>query len=95
MRYFKHYWDESRGDKFDAWGKSWWFFETDEAGNVLRQIEKFESGVILRYDKSNSEDEFGGLAEKPVDADEIGGSKIDRQEFEREWNSGDALNRLG
>jgi hypothetical protein len=42
MQYFKAYWDESRGDKFDSWGRSWWYFETDDGGNVLRQVEKFE-----------------------------------------------------
>jgi hypothetical protein len=93
MRYFKQFWNESRGDKFDSWGCSWWYFETDDAGNVLRQIEKYDAGVVLRYDESHLEDEFGGLAEKPVDSDEIGGSNIAPQDFEQEWHSGDALNR--
>jgi hypothetical protein len=96
MRYFKAYWDESRGDEFDSWGRSWWYFETDDTGNVLRQIEKFESGVILRYDESHIEDQYGGLAEKPLVIEEIGmgGSSMTEAEFEQEWTAGGALNRL-
>jgi hypothetical protein len=95
MRYFKAYWDESRGDKFDSWGCSWWYFETDDAGNVQRQLEKYENGVVLRYDHSHVEDEHGGLAEKPVfiEAIGVGGSNITKSEFEQEWNANGGLNQ--
>lgn len=45
MNYYKRYWNESTGDDLtDSWGRSTWFFETDENFNVLRQITVFESG---------------------------------------------------
>jgi hypothetical protein len=95
MQYFKAYWDESRGDKFDSWGRSWWYFETDDGGNVLRQVEKFENGVILCYDESHIEDEYGGLATEPsvIEAIGVGGSSFTQAEFEQQWSAEEALNR--
>jgi hypothetical protein len=60
-------WDETRGDQFDAWGRSRWLFETDEAGNVLRQVELYDGGQRLRYDENRREDLYGGLSEQPLD----------------------------
>ena len=60
MKYFKRNWNETRGDQYDSWGKSVWFFETDCNGEVFRQIEVYDNGKILKYDKQNIEDEFGG-----------------------------------
>ncbi|HEY2588175.1 MAG TPA: hypothetical protein VGI81_20700 [Tepidisphaeraceae bacterium] len=74
MRYVKGYWNEGRGDAFDSWGRSWWYFETDDTGNVLRQVGSYENGIILRYDESHLDDEYGRLAEKPVLVEQIGAS---------------------
>lgn len=46
--YVKRHWNEPRGDEHDAWGTSWWYFEVDDEGRVLRQIEQYDSGVRLR-----------------------------------------------
>ena len=95
MRYFKAYWDESRGDKFDSWGHSWWYFETNDNCDVLRQVEKYENGVILRYDKLHVEDEYGGLAEEPltIEGTGVGSSSINKADFEQEWDAEGALNQ--
>ena len=56
MKYFKRNWNETRGDQYDSWGKSVWFFETDNNGEVLRQIEVYDNGKVLKYDNQNIED---------------------------------------
>ena len=40
MRYFKFHWEESRGDAYDDWGASWWYFEVadDDMSNAKLQI---------------------------------------------------------
>lgn len=52
-QYYKRRWDEPRGDEYDHWGFSWWFFETTVDGEVLRQIEVYDSGPSHRYDQEH------------------------------------------
>jgi hypothetical protein len=85
MRYFKRYWNEPRGDSHDDWGCSWWYFETDEAGVVERQVEVYDSGPTLRYDQSRQEDEYGGLSEKPLDIADFEAFEVNRDDFEQAW----------
>lgn len=86
MRYFKRYWDESTGDDLtDSWGNSWFYFETDDELNVIRQIQLFENGQALKYDPEYLEDKLGGLAEVPLD-DEFFPFAIEASEFEWVWN---------
>ncbi len=85
MKYFKRNWNETRGDQYDSWGKSVWFFETDINGDVLRQIEAYENGKVLKYDNQNIEDEFGGLADQNLDLIEFEEFSIEKEEFENKW----------
>jgi hypothetical protein len=87
LTYVKRHWNETRGDAHDAWGTSWWYFEVDDNGRVLRQIEQYDAGVSLRYSEQHIEDEFGGLAEKPLDVSEQGYSTISSLAFEEIWRS--------
>ena len=75
MKYFKRNWNETRGDQFDNWGKSIWLFETDNNGEVLRQIEVYENGKVLKYDNQNIEDKLGALTDQ----------NLDLIEFENKW----------
>lgn len=87
MNYYKRYWNESTGDEpTDSWGRSTWFFETDENFNVLRQITVFESGQSLKYSESHPEDEFGGLSDQALDREEFEAFKIEKSEFEINWD---------
>ena len=55
MRYFKKNWEETTGDELtDDWGVSIFYFETDDSLNVLKQIQIFENGKILKYDELNN-----------------------------------------
>lgn len=85
--YVKRNWNEPRGDEHDAWGTSCWYFEVDDKGWVLRQIEQYDSGVRLCYGEQHVEDEFGGLSEKPLDLLEPEYNAISSQDFEAIWRS--------
>lgn len=83
--YVKRYWDESRGDEFDAWGNSMWFFEVGTDGSALRQVEKYDSGMVLRYGSEHMEDIYGSLTDKPVDIHDPQFQIITAAEFELTW----------
>ena len=85
MKYFKRNWNETRGDQYDNWGKSIWLFETNNNGEVLRQIEVYENGKVLKYDNQNIEDEFGGLTDQNLDLIEFENYSIDKEKFENKW----------
>jgi hypothetical protein len=93
MRYFKRRWDESRGDEYDSWGASTWYFEVGDDGYAVRQLERYDHGEILKYDETHLDDEFGGLGEKALELDDFAPFEIDRQEFESVWSSSTAMNR--
>lgn len=85
MKYFKRHWDETSGDNLtNGWGTSWYYFEADEDGYVLRQLQQFENGQVLKYDDDYVEDEFGGLTDQPLN-DEMTSFQIDKKEFEDMW----------
>ena len=85
MRYYLRPWDENRGDKYADWGVSLWYFEVDDSGRVVRQVEAYENGKVLRYDETNLNDEFGGLAEHPIDLGEFEQYGISKEEFDDRW----------
>lgn len=85
LKYLKRNWNETRGDKYNHWGKSIWFFEVDNKGQVLRQIEIYENGKVLRYSDRNSEDEFGSLTDQKIDLNEFEQFSTDKNEFESKW----------
>jgi len=84
--YFKRLWEETTGDPLtDSWGTSTFFFETNQYGDVLRQIQLYENGKKLRYDEQNLEDQFGALSGVSLDLVEFNEFKISKDEFEKEW----------
>jgi hypothetical protein len=89
-RYFRRRWDESRADEWDHWGPSWWLFETDEAGRVLRQLEIYDRGPRLRYDPAHPHDQYGELANVNSlwEAEDWTPWRIELEAFEAEWSAG-------
>lgn len=72
MRYLKKKWEETTGDELtDDWGVSIFYFETDDSLNVLKQIQIFENGNILKYDELNNENEFGAMADQSLEEEEF------------------------
>jgi hypothetical protein len=93
MKYLKGHWNESRGDEFDEWGTSDWYFECESEMWVARQIEIYANGSVLHYDREHLDDRFGGLSEKPTDAEyETDLVPIEAAEFEDVWASRKPLN---
>lgn len=82
--YFKKKWDEATGEEpTNSWGTSNFYFETDLKFNVLRQIQMFENGKVLKYDLEYIDDKYGGLAESPIELD--GFNEIAKDQFEQLW----------
>jgi hypothetical protein len=88
-RFYRRRWEESRGDEFDAWGRSVWYFEVDDDGWPVRQIEVYDAGPVLRYGPGHEEDQYGGLGQASLDDPEEDWSPfaITRAAFERVWDS--------
>ena len=82
--YFKREWDKTTGEEQTAsWGKSVYYFETDLHFNILRQMQVFENGKTLKYDREYLDDKFGGLTESPLELD--GFIEIACEEFAWLW----------
>lgn len=66
-KYFKRKWNETRGDEFDSWGTSTWYFEVDTDGYPTKQIELYENGNRLKYHNEKTFDDYGGLGDQALD----------------------------
>ncbi|MFT6922990.1 MAG: hypothetical protein ACJA1C_001998 [Crocinitomicaceae bacterium] len=88
MQYFKYIWNEARGDQFDFFGKSVWYFEIDHDSYISRQLELYSTGLINKYSANHKEDQFGFLGYSHFDSkdfDEI--VLIEGSEFENKWSN--------
>lgn len=83
--YFKRYWSESRGDEYDAWGGAMYYFETDEEGCPVRQIEVYDNGMRLRYDNQHWSDQYEVLGDQALEVSEFESYQISQNEFEQVW----------
>lgn len=82
---FKRRWNEPRGDEYNSWGHSWWFFETDENLWPVRQIEIYDAGPVLCYHSEHIEDNYGGLSEAALVFENMDPFRITEAEFKKEW----------
>jgi len=84
MKYYKHPWNETRGDDHDDWGKSFWYFVVCcHSGITREQIEIYENGISLLYSEEVlMSDEYGGLSEVPFDLAELSSYEISKDEYE-------------
>jgi hypothetical protein len=67
------------------WGRSAIYFETSEEGFVSRQIQLFESGIVLTYDEDHSHDEHGWLYLNPVYSDPPRTVAVTSKAFNEAW----------
>lgn len=95
MRYFKRPGLELRDDEYASWGTSTYFFEVGPDNFAERQIEVYQRGTVLTYDRAHLEDAFGGLSEAAFDleADGFLPFEITVDEFESAWLSLKPANR--
>ena len=89
--FYRRRWDECRGDEFDSWGFSLWYFETDDEGWPVRQVELYDVRRVLRYGPGYSQDRYGGLGQASLyDSDDRWSTfEITEAEFERVWRTYD------
>jgi hypothetical protein len=85
--YYKREWPELRGDEYDSWGTSIWYFETDSDGLPLKQIEVYQNGNVCWYDNEKPHDDYGMLGDHMLDLEEFAEFEIPPQEFMSTWNS--------
>jgi hypothetical protein len=66
-----------------------WYFEVDDGGYPVRQVEVYDAGPVLRYGPGHVEDQYGGLGYGSLDdADEDWSPFLITQDaFERAWDS--------
>lgn len=91
-RFYRRRWDETRGDEFDGWGHSLWYFETDDEGWPVRQVEVYDAGPVLRYGPEHDGDRYGGLGRASLYSSDENWRifEITGIEFERAWRSDNA-----
>ena len=86
IKYFR--WRIDGDDYVDhpaEWGRSAIYMETSEEGFVARQIQLFESGVVLAYDDDCYHDDFGWRYLSPVYTDPPRTVPITSKEFHKVW----------
>lgn len=93
MRYYKWFWAVPLGGDFDAWGTSTYFLEIGENAYTYRQIEVYENGNVLFYDKKHFSDDYGRLSDKPMQDDNLEEFEITEAEFEHVWRENIPMNR--
>lgn len=76
MPFYRRRWEEPRGDDHNDWGNSTWYFWVDN-GAVEAQIEKYDNGVTLAYDRYHREDSYGFLTQETLNPTEWDGFEID------------------
>jgi hypothetical protein len=84
-QYYKRHFDEPRTEHAEVWGTCDYYFETNQNGEVLRQIEVYENGKTLKYDDKFIEDKFGFLADQPLDLSDFENFAITKTDFELQW----------
>jgi hypothetical protein len=89
--YYRRQWSESRGDRYDGWGTATYYFWVQD-GVVEQQVEIYQSGVILAYDRYHDEDEFGFRTYVTLDHTEWSPYEIDIETYQRETD-GKPMNR--
>jgi len=83
-RYFARHCDAPRADEYDSWGTFDIFFEFSVQGCPLRQVERYQNGIVLKYDVHHSADGYGGLS-APADLSDVWEFEISEEDFEAAW----------
>ncbi|MFB2645355.1 hypothetical protein ACE09Y_03645 [Raphidiopsis sp. BLCC-F218] len=92
-KYYKWSWDVSLGGEYDSWGSSTYFMEIDSDLYAIRQVEVYENGNVLFYDKSHLFDDYGMLCDKRLDDNNIEEFEISKAEFEEVWQTKKPINQ--
>ena len=83
--YYKRHFNEVRIEKSETWGTCIYYLESNQKGEILRQIEIYDNGKRLKYSEDSIEDEFGFLADQKIDLSEFEEYTTDKNDFENQW----------
>ena len=83
MKYYFWHWDESRGDDYDNWGTSDWYYEIAYDESYNRVIQIYQSGDALFFSRDHSEDKYGFLPEGSFGNCEYGEQPISAEAFNK------------
>jgi len=72
-----------------SWGRSAIYYETTEEGFAIRQIQLFQSGIVLAYDGEHHYDDYGWLDGNPICSDPPVTVAISSKDFQRAWTRHD------
>jgi len=87
-RFYRRPWVESRGDQYDGWGACVYYFWVLD-GVVEQQVERYEDGTTLAYDRDHREDAYGAMAAGPLEPlEEWQPFAIDLATYQRETQGG-------
>jgi len=91
-KYFRYESDINRDDEYTDWGTITFLTELNNNNRVIRQIEFYQNGNLLKYDENHITDKYGMLPDQKL---EIGNEsiKISAEEFEECWKKSKAINR--
>lgn len=84
-QYYKRHFDETRIEQSTNWGTCDYYFETNQDGVVIRQVEVYSNGITLKYSEQFIEDEYGFLADQPLDLFDFENFTITKNDFEIQW----------
>ncbi len=85
--FFKRHWNESTGEPLtDDWGTSFYYFETTQSGEVLKQMVIYDNGKVLKYSDLYLEDAFGGLTDQDLDLMDSAYTPLSKNAFFILWN---------
>lgn len=82
MAFYRRRWNESRGDSHDDWGPATYYVWVHD-GRVEQQVEVYDAGVMLAYDRYHTEDEFGCMTSE-LDPSEWSAFEVDIDTYQRE-----------
>lgn len=86
MRWYMRRLEDGRVDGPD-WGPSTEYIEVDADGWATRQIEIFDNGQSLKYNRAHWIDYHGELFDLPLPDCRVAGSRCAADEFTRAWTS--------
>lgn len=84
-QYYKRHFDETRTEQSEDWGACDYYFEANQNGEVLRQIEVYANGKTLKYGEQFLEDEFGFMADQALNPFDFENFVITKTDFEFQW----------